>query len=141
MQTNKNKILFFMLIFLCFANKNYAQGVTKIEEILYKEKNNYGLIVVGNSSCHYCKLQKEALEYFKYKYSWVVQEYDSFKEPSITKVFNVETTPSLFLIVKKNKQIIPIAEGYLPLKHLEVDVVKKIKELKGEKNISLYNNL
>lgn len=139
MKINK-KLISCFLFYIFFSNCAFAQTTTPLENKIYKERNNFGLIFITSKGCHACKMQKEIMNFFEYKYSWLIQEYDVYQDQSKIKLLNknIKMTPTIFLISKKTKEISLVIEGYSSLDQLEVDVFKAVEKIKTGKKSSLY---
>jgi len=114
-------------------------------------KDRAGLYFFVSANCPYCKEQSKIINWFIADYEWNVisvasdfcaQEYpDCMVAPELFEVFNVQYTPSIYLIYRqKDKPLIfPVANGltdYGTLKARIYYYLKKIKEKENNKIIS-----
>lgn len=105
---------------------------TEKDSLLLKAKDDYALILFVQARCDFCDSQKGIMRFFVNKYDWPVRYLDIHDHSDFAAEVGVEMTPTLILIKKGEKDIIPIASGVLSLNDMTQRIYRSVRLLEGD---------
>lgn len=104
----------------------------KEEKILLASKDDYGLIFFVNPNCHYCDAQKPTVEQFKFDYGWLVEEFNISEYAELANRYDINKTPAIIIVAKKNGAALSISRGVISLSDLRDRVINAVLYLNGK---------
>lgn len=103
------------------------------ESTIYNAKENFALIMFTQKGCGFCDSQDGILTFFKRRYQWPVRNVDINDNPVFAARFGVETTPTIILIKKGEKEnYLNISVGVISMEDLVQRLMQSIKYMNGE---------
>lgn len=99
--------------------------------IIRSARSGHALLYFYSITCKYCQQESGILDTFYKRYGWEIKGIDVNENIQLTRRFNVETTPTLYLIKDGNPQPFPVAIGVTPLTELENTILSGIRILAG----------
>lgn len=119
---------------------NTTQKLKEREHLIKNAAKEYGFFYFFQGNCKFCHAFVPILKMFVEKYDWSILSVsmDGRKLPGLEEIgkveidngistnFNVQATPSLFLINPKTSHIIPIGAGMMSLDDLEDNIQNQI---------------
>ena len=104
-----------------------------IEASLLENREEYGLVVVGQQNCPACYVYKNTLSLFQDRYGWTIKYVDFEDAPGVAERFNIQVTPTTLLISRNNKETWqPVAVGAEALSTLANSTIQGIRLINGE---------
>jgi conjugal transfer pilus assembly protein TraF len=122
-------------------NAVIALETGEIEAKIRSARYDFALILFSAAGCPYCVEQKAILDHFVGKYAWEIREIDTERQSGTAAVFGIETTPTLLLVYRENKDHIAVSAGVASLSEIEEKLYRGIRLLKKEitpEEYSLY---
>jgi conjugal transfer pilus assembly protein TraF len=122
-------------------NAAVTQQVGEIESRIRSAREEFALLYFFSRSCRYCAEQGAILEHFVEKYGWEIKAIDTEREPGVSSVFGIETTPTLLLVYRESRDQITVSAGVASLAEIEEKLYRGIRLLKNEitpEDYSLY---
>jgi len=122
-------------------NAAVSQRTDEIESRIRSAQEEFALVYFSSSGCPYCDEQASILRSFVEKYGWEIREIDTQKEPAVSSVFGIETTPTLLLVYRGSSDHITVSAGVASLAEIEEKLYRGIRLLKSEitpEEYSLY---
>ena len=122
-------------------NAAVSQRTEEIESRIRGAREEFALIYFSSAGCPYCAEEGSILGRFVEKYGWDIREIDAEREPAVSSVFGIETTPTLLLVYRGNSDHITISAGVASLAEIEEKLYRGIRLLKNEitpEEYSLY---
>jgi len=122
-------------------NAAVSQRTDEIESRIRSAREEFALLYFSNSGCPYCAEQGAILGSFVEKYGWDIREIDTEREPAVSSVFGIETTPTLLLVYRGSSDHITVSAGVASLAEIEEKLYRGIRLLKNEitpEEYSLY---
>ncbi len=122
-------------------NAAVSQRTEEIESRIRGAREEFALIYFSSAGCPYCAEEGSILGRFVEKYGWDIREIDAEREPAVSSVFGIETTPTLLLVYRGNSDHITVSAGVASLAEIEEKLYRGIRLLKNEitpEEYSLY---
>ena len=122
-------------------NAAVSQRTEEVESRIRGAREEFALIYFSSAGCPYCAEEGSILGRFVEKYGWDIREIDAEREPAVSSVFGIETTPTLLLVYRGNSDHITISAGVASLAEIEEKLYRGIRLLKNEitpEEYSLY---
>jgi len=122
-------------------NATVSQRTDEIESRIRSAREEFALLYFSYSGCPYCAEQASILGRLVEKYGWEIREIDTQREPGISTVFGIETTPTLLLVYRRSPDHITVSAGVASLAEIEEKLYRGIRLLKNEitpEEYSLY---
>lgn len=113
-------------------NAAVSQRTDEIESRIRSAREEFALIHFSSSGCPYCDEQTMILRSFVEKYGWDIREIDTGREPAVSSVFGIETTPTLLLVYRGSSDHITVSAGVASLAEIEEKLYRGIRLLKNE---------
>jgi conjugal transfer pilus assembly protein TraF len=104
----------------------------KEQKILHASKDGFGLIFFVDPSCHYCETQRPVVEQFKFDYDWLVEKLHISENAELAKRYDINKTPAIIIVAKKNGAALSISRGVIPLSELRDRVINAVLYLNGK---------
>jgi len=122
-------------------NAEVAQRVGEIESRIRSARDEFALLYFLSTECRYCIVQDAILDHFVEKYGWEIRKIDMEREPGVSSLFGIETTPTLLLVYRGSRDHITVSAGVASLAEIEERLYRGIRLLKNEispEDYSLY---
>ena len=122
-------------------NAAVSQRTEEVESRIRGAREEFALIYFSSAGCPYCAEEGSILGRFVEKYGWDIREIDAEREPAVSSVFGIETTPTLLLVYRGNSDHITVSAGVASLAEIEEKLYRGIRLLKNEitpEEYSLY---
>ena len=122
-------------------NAAVSQRTEEVESRIRGAREEFALIYFSSAGCPYCAEEGSILGRFVEKYGWDIREIDAEREPAVSSVFGIETTPTLLLVYRGSSDHITVSAGVASLAEIEEKLYRGIRLLKNEitpEEYSLY---
>ena len=122
-------------------NAEVSQRTEEVESRIRGAREEFALIYFSSAGCPYCAEEGSILGRFVEKYGWDIREIDAEREPVVSSVFGIETTPTLLLVYRGSSDHITVSAGVASLAEIEEKLYRGIRLLKNEitpEEYSLY---
>lgn len=101
-------------------------------EVLRANQDKYALIYFYQPDCSYCTEQKKILQWFEAQTNWIVKPVNILESPQVAAKVGVETTPTIVLIKKGQKDHFPVSAGVISAAEIEDKTYRAVRLLNGE---------
>ena len=105
--------------------------IKEIQQTLFKEKDNFALIMFSRKGCDYCQEQDGILQFFENSYGWEIRNVDIQENPVLAAKFNVRITPTL-LVVKKDGTHMIVSVGVVSMDDIEKRLYRSVRLMNGD---------
>ncbi len=104
----------------------------EISNTIFNARNNHALLFFTSEGCRFCSQQASILAYFQEKYRWEIKPVDIRKNIAAATRFNIQTTPTLLLVKRGEKESMPISVGVASLTEIERKLYRAVRVMNGE---------
>jgi conjugal transfer pilus assembly protein TraF len=102
------------------------------DAVIYNAKDRYALVMFDQVDCGFCESQKGIMKFFTQKYQWVIRTLDIKENPDFASEVGVETTPTIILIKKGEKDYLPISSGVISMSEMTSRIYRSVRYLDGD---------
>lgn len=103
-------------------------------------RDNFALLYFYSPSCSHCREQDKILALFNNEFNWEIKKINIYTNPGLAEEFEVEVTPSIFLINKNNPSPFPISFGVVTVPELKKGIYRGVRVLQnGPAGNSVYD--
>ena len=86
---------------------------------LRDNREEFALVYFFRTDCGYCQQQQPIIDWFSNATGWQVKRINIGESPGLASRFGVETTPTMILIQKGNKDFFPVSSGLITAEEIE----------------------
>ncbi len=104
----------------------------EINNTILRARNDHALLFFTSEGCRFCIQQASILAYFQEKYRWEIKPIDIRKNITAAARFNIQTTPTLLLVKRGEKESMPISVGVASLTEIERKLYRAVRIMNGE---------
>lgn len=108
---------------------------------LQRERERYGLVMVGRSRCQACQEQERILAWFKQEHGWDWGMLDLDQHPEAGVGAAGTMIPSLLLLSRQNGELVPLTSGVSSAQEIEERLYRTIRYLEGETTAEQFTML
>ncbi|MBN1958963.1 MAG: conjugal transfer protein TraF [Desulfuromonadales bacterium] len=103
-------------------------------------QDRFALLFFYSPTCNFCVEQDQILKRFNYERNWEIKPINVEERPDLAMEFNIQTTPTVFLINRDNPEPFPVAYGVTTVPDLERNIYQGVRVLeKGPEGHTLYD--
>lgn len=100
--------------------------------VLKANRDQYALIYFWQPGCSFCDAQKKILQWVESEIDWVVKPVNILDNPGLAAKVGVETTPTIVLIKKGQKDHFPVSSGVIQADVIEDKIYRAVRLLNGD---------
>lgn len=100
--------------------------------VLRANQDKYALVYFWQPNCTYCDEQKKILKWFESETNWVIKPVNILENPQLAAKIGIQTTPSVVLIKKGQKDHFPVSAGVITSTEIEDKTYRAVRLLNGD---------